>query len=461
MRAAPLTLGPRTPYPAPRAIAAGAAVATFLAGLDNAVVSTAIPTVVGQLGGLGLYAWVFSAYLLSSTASVPLYGKLADLYGRKRLFLVATTIFLVGSALCGQSRSMGELIVFRFVQGLGAGGLYPVTLIILGDLFPLEQRARLMGVLSAIWGGAAIIGPGVGGFLTEQVSWRWVFYVNLPLCLASMALVAWFLHERMERREHYVDYLGAVLLSGAVAALLLAVQSPGGSPMAGLAMVVGVPSAAAGMLLGALALVLGVVFVLRERRTPEPLLPLDLFRLPVISVGTASRFLFGVLLFGQASFVPPFIQGAMGFSPTLAGLVLAGTSLGWSIASNVSGRAILRWGYRVTGIGGAGTLVLGFVLLRLLSPYDGLAWAAVVQFVVGAGFGTITPVTLLSMQNAVDWGQRGVATSTSQLATNIGGTLGVTLAGALFASGMTAAAATGLDTSALLAPERRSLLDPL
>jgi EmrB/QacA subfamily drug resistance transporter len=418
-------------------------VATFLSGLDNAVVATASPTMVAQLGGLDLYAWVFTAYLLSSTASVPLYGKLADLYGRKRLFLVATSLFIIGSALCGQAPTMLALVAFRFVQGLGAGGLYPVTLVIIGDAFPLEQRARLTGLFSVIWGAADLLGPAVGGFLTEQVSWRWVFYVNLPLCLLAMLLVAAFLHERIDKRTVSVDYPGAALLAGTVGAFLLGLQG-GRLPLL------------------ALAGVLGLGLILWERRASEPLLPLHLFGLRVIWVGTASRLLVGVVLFGQPAFVPPLLQGVMGIAPTLAGFILSGTAVGWAAASNVSGRAILRWGYRTTGVVGAALLALGFLLLRLLGAGQAgnLIASVLVQFVIGLGFGAITPVSLLSMQNAVDWGQRGVVTGVSQLALNIGGTLGVSLAGALFAFGLSSAVGSGVDPTDVLSADRRALLGP-
>src|SRR5438309_5526512 len=201
-------------------------VATFLVALDTSVVSTAMPTVIGQIGGIHLYAWVFSAYLLSSTVSMPIYGKLADLFGRKPVLLSGTALFLGGSMLCGQAQSMEQLIAFRLLQGLGAGGMLPITQTILGDIFPLEQRARITGLFSTVWGVSGLLGPGVGGFLTEHVSWRWVFYVNLPLCILSILLISKFLHERIERRRHSIDYIGAVTLSVSVASLLLALQTP-------------------------------------------------------------------------------------------------------------------------------------------------------------------------------------------------------------------------------------------
>jgi EmrB/QacA subfamily drug resistance transporter len=420
-------------------------VATFLSGLDNAVVATATPTVVGELGGLSRYAWVFTAYLLSSTASLPLYGKLADLYGRKRVFLGATTLFAVGSALCGLSPSMEALIAFRFVQGLGAGGLFPVTLVIIGDTFPLEQRARLLGLFSALWGVADVLGPGVGGFLTEQVSWRWVFYLNLPLCLASMLLVATYLNEEVERKTVRIDYPGATLLVGGITGFLLALQGLGGV----LSVVLLLASA-----------VLGLAFVVRERRAPEPLLPFGLFRQRLLSVAMANRFLVGVVLYGQPAFVPPFLQGAMGIPPTLAGFVLSSTSIGWAIAANASGRAILRSGYRASGGVGATLLLVGFVLLRLLSPSASLGWAATIQFVIGLGFGAATTVSFLAMQNAVEWDQRGIVTSVGLLALDVGGTLGVSVAGAVF--GLAVSLGSGADVvSELLPPERGAALGPV
>lgn len=370
-----------------RSIAVAAAVATCLAGLDLAVVSTAMPTVVGQLGGIDLYAWTFSSYLLSSTASVLVYGRLADIYGRKRMFLVATGTFLAGSILCGISQSMPQLIAFRFLQGLGAGGVYPIVLTIIGDAFPLDQRARLFGILSAIWGISALVGPAIGGFLAEQVSWRWVFYVNLPLCLLAMLLIA------RAVREH-------------------------------------------------------------TAQTHEPLIPLHLLKDRTIAVGALNRALVGVVLYGQPSFVPPLLQGVLGGTPSQAGLALASTSIGWPVASHFSGRMLLRWGYRWVGLLGSVLLVVGFAALLFVSPTTNLIAASAIQLVIGAGFGFVTPVTLLSMQDAVGWQQRGIVTGLSQFASYIGGTLGVALAGALFTANLR------VDVADLLAPERRALQSP-
>ena len=298
-------------------------VATFLVALDTSVVSTAMPTVIGQIGGIQLYSWVFSAYLLTGTVTVPIYGKLADLFGRKPVFLVAIALFMVGSMLCGQAQTMEQLIVFRLLQGLGAGGVLPITQTVLGDVFPLEQRARITGLFSTVWGVAGLLGPGIGGFLTEHVSWRWVFYVNFPLCVLSMILIWSFLHEHLQRRRPSIDYIGAVSLSAAVALLLVGLQSTGNQLIQ--------------VVLYVLAAVLVPVFVWQERRASEPLVPLWLFRQRAIGVSTLGGLLLGVALYGQSTFLPPFVQGVMGATPTIAGFVLASSSVSWPLASAWAG----------------------------------------------------------------------------------------------------------------------------
>jgi EmrB/QacA subfamily drug resistance transporter len=397
-----------------------------------------MPVVAAQLGRLELYAWTFSAYLLSSTIAVPIYGKLADLYGRKPSFLIATGIFVVGSMLCGLSQTMPQLIVFRFLQGLGGGGLYPITLTIVGDVFELQERARLLGVLAAIWGVSAVVGPAVGGFVTEQLSWRWAFFIQLPLALAAMVVFGRFLHEQLSPGPRRFDTTGALLLASAITTLLLALQGSSldldalGLRGFGSALAVG----DANVLLFAVGAVLSIAFVACEHRAAEPLLPLGLFGVRAVAAGSLTCLLLGVVLFGQASFVPPLLQGVMGATPTAAGLTLSCTSIGWPIASNIGGRTVASWGYRKTALVGGALLVVGFVGLRQLDEGSPLLEAALVQVVLGAGFGFVSLVALLSMQNAVEWTQRGVATGLNQFATNLGGVLGLAVAGALFASAL-------------------------
>jgi len=420
--------------------------ATFLVALDNSVISTAMPTVIGQIGGIHLYAWVFSAYLLTSTVTVPIYGKLADLYGRKPVYLAATALFLAGSMLCGQAQSMEQLIVFRLLQGIGAGGVLPVSQTIMGDVFPFEERARIAGLFSMVWGVSALIGPAIGGFLTEQISWRWAFYVNLPLCVLAMALIWLFLHERIEHKRHSIDVIGALTLSGSASALLLALQSAAN------------PSLQASLYVAALVLI--VVFFWQERRAPEPLVPLGLFAQRILGASTLVALLMGIVMYGQTSFMPPFVQGVMGATPTVAGLVLASMSISWSAATPVGGRLMLRLGFRIPCMIGTILLTIGFLLLIQVPPDAGLWVPAVIAIVIGAGFGFVSVVTILAAQSAVGWEQRGVVTGANQFARNIGGTMGVPIAGALFAGYIMASAAAGLDPNAILALESRATLPP-
>ena len=421
-------------------------VATFLVALDTSVIATAMPTVIGQIGGIQLYAWVFSAYLLTSTVTVPIYGKLADLFGRKPVFLFSIAVFLVGSMLCGQAQTMEQLILFRLLQGLGAGGVLPITQTILGDVFPLEERARITGLFSTVWGVSGILGPAIGGFLTEHVSWRWVFYVNFPLCILSLVLISRFLHERVQHRGHRIDYFGALTLSASVAALLLALQTGGHQQLA--------------LPLYALAVILVPVFIWQERRASEPLVPLWLFARRAIGVSTLGGLLLGAALYGQSTFLPPYIQGVMGASPTLAGFILAGSSVGWPLASTIGGRLLLRYGFRLPCVLGGLILTAGFVLLLFLTPETSLFAPLVISAIVGFGFGFYTVATILAAQTAVGWEHRGVVTSASQFSRNIGGTIGVAIAGAMFTAGVVAATGSSLNPNDVLSASARALLSP-
>jgi EmrB/QacA subfamily drug resistance transporter len=419
-------------------------VATFLVALDSSVVATAMPTVIGQIGGIRLYAWVFSAYLLTSTVTVPIYGKLADLYGRKPVFLAATAVFMVGSMLCGQAQTMEQLIAFRLLQGLGAGGVLPITQTILGDVYPLEQRARITGLFSSTWGVAGLLGPGIGGFLTEHVSWRLVFYVNLPLCILSILLTASFLHEHIQHRRHSIDYIGALTLSASVTLLLLALQTT--------------DNVAQQIVLYALAAVLVPVFIWQERRAPEPMIPLWLFGRRLIGISTLGGLLMGFALYGQSTFLPPYVQGVMGATPTISGFVLATASLSWPAASTIGGRLLLKWGFRGPCVLGGVLLTIGFALLVALTPDAGLWAPATIEFVLGLGFGFYAVVTLLAAQSAVGWEHRGVVTSSSQFSRNIGGTIGVAVAGAIFAAGVASAAGAGVNPNDVLSASLRDSL---
>lgn len=439
-------------HPAAGRIAVTAAVfmATFLVSLDASIVATAMPAVVAQIGGLDTYAWVFSAYLLACTVTIPIYGRLSDTYGRKPLFLLAVALFLVGSALCGQARSMQELIAFRVVQGVGAGGVFPITQTVLGDLFDLEERARLLGLVSTIWGVSALIGPAVGGLLTQYASWRWVFYVNPPFCVITLFLIWRFLHEKLERRKHQMDYVGALALSASVVCLLFGLQeaTPGPGNDAHLAVV-----------LFAISVLALAAFIWHERRFPEPLVPLHLFARREIGVCALGALIVSVALYSQSAFIPPYLQGVQGIPPTAAGLILASASVAWPVASGLAGKLLLQIGYRPLAVAGGVFLSLGYAALAfVLQPDSPVIVPIVALAIVGSGFGCFIPMALLAMQNAVGWEQRGVVTGANQFARNIGGALGVAIAGVAFTTSLALLTHPGVDPTLLLTPETRAQL---
>lgn len=425
--------------------------------LDATLVGTALPTVIGDLGGLSLYGWVFAANLLTFTTAVPIFGKLADLYGRKPIFVGGLGVFLVGSILSGGVQSVEQLILCRAVAGVGLGASMPVAMTILGDVFSVEERARIQWIFGSAWFLASLVGPALGGIITIYASWRLVFYVTVPLGLASMLLLARGYREQVERRSHAIDFSGALLLAGGVTALLLAL-SPGGRGGA-VEPGDGVP------LLGA-ALLLGALFVWNEQRAREPILPLALFLNPMIGVSVLASLLSGVAQFGASSFLPLFAQGAQAGTAAHAGAVLAPMTVGWPIGVGIGGQVLLRIGLRrsvLLGMGLALASQAGFLLLERHSP---LVLPMVAMFVLGLGFGFSSIAFMIAVQEAVDWGQRGVATASLQFARSIGGSVGVALMGALITAQMAPLlAGQGLSAgagpaSALLDPVARAALAP-
>jgi EmrB/QacA subfamily drug resistance transporter len=398
-------------------------VAMFLGAMDSNIVSTAMPTIIGLLGGISLYSWVFSIYLLFTTITVPIYGKMADLYGRKPTFMVGTGIFLLGSALCAGAQTMEQLILFRAIQGIGGGCVIPIALTIIGDLYSLEERAKMTAIFSAIWGVASVLGPAVGGFLTEYVSWRWTFLLNLPVGLVAMVMLWLTLQENVEHRSRSIDYAGVVTLGVGSGLLMFAMLEgnrmfPADSPM---------PFA---MYVAAIALI--GLFLFIETRAPEPIIPLSLFRNRTIAAASVLATIVGVVIFGTSTFVPPFIQGVLGGTAVTAGIAGIVLSIGWFVASTAGGRIILRAGFRSTGLIGSVGLIAGAVLLVRLNGESTLndIWLSMTLLGLGLGFSSITCV--LAVQSAVDWSQRGVATASNQFFRTVGGTLGISLVGAIF-----------------------------
>ncbi|MDX6550032.1 MAG: hypothetical protein QOJ31_716 [Gaiellales bacterium] len=396
----------------------------LLASLDQTIVSTALPTIVGDLGGLSHLSWVVTGYLLASTISGPLYGKLGDLYGRKTLLQAAIVLFLIGSALCGLSQNMTELIAFRAIQGLGGGGLMVLTMAAVGDLFSPRERGRYQGFFGAVFGVSTVIGPLLGGFFVDSLSWRWIFYVNLPIGAIALVVIGAAFHARSEHVRHQIDYLGAGLLAVGLSAIVL-FTSLGGTTYAWAS------------LQSLLMLVVGIAaliaFPLAERRAAEPILPLELFRNRVFVVTSAVGFIVGLALFGAITYLPLYLQVVKGNSPTSSGLTLTPLMGGLLVTSIVSGQLISRYGrYRVFPIAGTATVAVALGLLSRLTV-DTPIWQTIVAMVVlGLGLGMVMQVLVLAAQNSVDHRLLGVATSGSTLFRQVGGSIGVAAFGAIF-----------------------------
>jgi EmrB/QacA subfamily drug resistance transporter len=415
----------------------------FLAAMEMTVVSTAMPTVVAELGGLPIYAWAFAAYLLATTVSVPIWGKLADLRGRKPVLLAGIGLFLAGSVGCGLSGSMGALVAWRALQGLGAGAMQPVTFTIVGDLFDVHERGRMQGLFGAVWGLAGLVGPLVGGALVHSLGWRWVFWVNVPFGLASAAVLSVAYHERPERHEHRLDVGGAALLAVAVVALLLAARSQG-----------------VGLVALPVAVAAGAAFLAVEARAREPVVPLDLFRGRLLAIASVCGALMGAAMFATVTFLPLWVQSVLGLPPTSAGAAIAPMALGWPIASAISGRLVPRLGYRPLLVLGFATSAAAAVLVSLLlRPGIPLLHVQLLTALYGAGLGTANPPLLIAVQTSVPWNRRGVATASTLFFRTIGGTLAVGILGGVLAHALAGAGARADLVERLLGPERATI-DP-
>ena len=393
-----------------------------LAAIDTTIVGTAMPSIVGKLGGFDLYSWVFSVYLLTSTTSVPIYGKLADLYGRKPIFLFGTALFLLGSVASGASQTMEQLILFRALQGLGAGAVLPIVLTIIGDIFDLAERAKMQGFFSGVWGVSSVVGPALGGFIVDHFSWRWVFFVNVPFGVLSALLLILAFKENIARSKPTLDYAGTLALTGSIVALLFALLQ-GGTSWAW--------TSPQSLALFAVFVFLLVFFIWLERRAPEPILPLALFKNRIISIASLGGLILGVTMFGVTTYVPLFVQGVKGGSATDAGVVLTPLLLSWPISSYLSGRLVIRLGYRITAVAGAILTTLGAAMLLFFQRGTGLPFIVVAMLFMGTGLGMDSTSFVLSVQNAVPWRLRGVATASTQFVRTIGGTIGVAIMGTI------------------------------
>jgi multidrug resistance protein len=436
-----------------RMVTASLLVAMTVTAMEQLVVSPAMPTIIAQLRGFEIYPWVISAYLLASTVSTPIYGKLADLYGRKRILLFGLVLFSLGSILSGTSQSMGQLIAMRTLQGLGAGAVGPIVLTMLGDLFTLHERARVQGLFSAVWGLSSVAGPIIGGYLTDNVGWRWVFLVSVPFAVAAIVLLARYVTEpKVDRKVAPIDWSGAGLLSAGLTSLLLLVLD-GSQHGALLALALLVAS-----------ILLLILFVIRELRAPDPILPMDLMIRPTIAASLAGSCLIGAILFGIDTYVPLYIQGVQGGDARLAGRALMPLFLTWAFSVAVAAKAVVHRGLRFGGTVGSFFITLGSL---------GLVWGAFFPqwyrfgfypglVLVGLGMGPTSLSFILAVQHSVKWGQRGVATGAVIFLRTIGGALGVGLLGAALgwqlAHLLEAAGAYGIDVTAALRPETHAAL---
>ncbi|MBD0707962.1 MULTISPECIES: MFS transporter [unclassified Streptomyces] len=398
----------------------------LLAALDQTIVSTALPTIVSDLGGMEHLSWVVTAYILASTAATPLWGKLGDQYGRKRLFQSAIVLFLIGSALCGIARNMPELIAFRALQGLGGGGLMVLSMAIVGDLVSPRDRGRYQGLFGAVFGATSVLGPLLGGFFTEHLSWRWVFYINLPIGVVALFVIAAVLHIPVGSTRHTIDYLGTFLIA-AVATCLVLVASLGGTTWAwGSVQLLGTT---------VLGVVLLVCFVYVERRAAEPVLPLKLFRIRTFSLVAVISFVVGFAMFGAMTYLPTFLQVVQGITPTLSGVHMLPMVLGLLITSTASGQIVSHTGrWKVFPVAGTGLTAIGLLLLHRMTEASPTWEMSVYFFVFGAGLGLVMQVLVLVVQNAVSYQDLGVATSGATFFRSIGASFGVAIFGTIFTS---------------------------
>ncbi|HXT06184.1 MAG TPA: MDR family MFS transporter [Roseiarcus sp.] len=407
-----------------RLVTAACMLAIFMAAVEATIVATAMPTIVAELGGFRLFSWVFAAYLLATAVSTPLYGRLADLHGRKPVFVVGAAIFLVGSAACGFTRNMLLLVIFRLIQGLGAGSVQSISTTIVGDIYGPHERARVQGWLSAVWGVAAIAGPTLGAFIVQHLHWAYVFWINIPIGIAAIAILILCLDETVPKRPHRIDILGSVLLMIGIGAILMAVVQARSldaatllAPLAG----------------GTVALALLVV---NERRAAEPVVPFRMWTSRVMASGNAGSLVLGALLMCVVAFLPTYIQGVMARSATVAGVILATHSVSWSTGSIISGRVMGATSYRTSGAIGALGLIAGTALLIGLDPSSTLPHLAVAAVLIGLGMGFCNQTFLVAIQSSVGWQERGIATASTLFSRTIGQSLGAALGGAILNFGV-------------------------
>lgn len=399
-------------------------VSILLVAIDTTIVTTAMPQIVKQLSGLTLISWVFAIYLLTTAVTTPIYGKLADLFGRKSVFVLGIGLFVLGSMLSGLAQSMQQLIWFRAFQGIGAGAVMPVALTIFGDIFLGEERARMQGLLSSVWGIAALVGPLAGGLFVDHISWRWIFYINVPIGIVAIFLILTFFHETpVEKTKRAIDYWGAIFFTIAMSSLIYTLLSGGETYSWTSLVTIG---------LFALSLLFLVFFIIVESKAAEPMLPLSLFKIPVIAVSNLVGLIASCVLIGINVYLPIWIQTLLGYSATSSGLTLMPTSLAWTLAATLAGRFMYDVGSKATAVFGAALITAGSAWLVFINTGSPYCYLVGIMIVIGFGLGcTMTPLTVV-VQSAVGWNMRGVATASTAFTRTLGQTLGIALFGTIF-----------------------------
>jgi MFS family permease len=381
-----------------------------------------VPSVVKDIGGFSAFPWLFSIYLLAQAVTVPIYSKIADMFGRKPVIIIGIGLFLLGSILCGFAWSMPALIAFRAVQGLGAGAVQPMSITIIGDIYTVAERARVQGYVGGVWAVSSVVGPTLGGLFSQFASWRWIFFVNIPICILAVVLLMRGFHEKVERRPHTVDAAGAALLAASTALLVLGVLE------GGVAWAWDSPISIAVFAVGALLL---AAFIVVEKRAPEPVLPLWVFGRRLLLTTSLVGLAVGGAIIGLTSFVPTYLEGSLGVTPLLAGLALAALTLGWPVAATFAGRIYLRVGFRTTSLIGAVFVVVGSVVLAAFGTQPSIVIVAVSCFLIGFGFGWSAVPTLIAAQSSVGWSERGVVTGANMFSRSIGSAVGAAIFGAV------------------------------
>ena len=403
-------------------ILAAVMLSTALVAVDSTIIATAVPSVVRDIGGFAEFPWIFSVYLLAQAVSVPVYGKLSDLFGRKPVVLWGIGLFLVGSIMCGAAWNIWLLIAFRVVQGLGAGAIQPTTITIVGDLYSVRERAKVQGYVASVWGIASVVGPTLGGVFSEYVSWRWIFFVNIPLCLLAATMIGRRFHEKVERGRPVIDYRGAALLTAGLTLLILGVLE-GGQAWAWDS-----PASLAVLGIGVLLL---VAFGFAERTAVQPVLPLWVFNRRLLVVSGQLAVGVGAILLGLSSYVPTYAQDVLGTGPLVAGFALAALTLGWPISASQAGKLYLRFGFRTCALLGTSVVLIGSALLLALGAHSSVFEVGLFCLVIGLGMGLTAAPTLIAAQSSVGWAERGVVTANNIFLRSLGSSLGVAVFGAI------------------------------